>query len=44
VAGEGQHLVGRAVVGEDEVPGAGAVRVHPSWVDPFGEALIEALT
>src|SRR4029450_115451 len=40
VAGEGQHLVGGAVVGEDEVPGAGAVGVHPSWVDPNGSGLI----
>jgi 3-oxoacyl-[acyl-carrier-protein] synthase II len=40
VAGEGQHLVGGAVVGEDEVLRAGAVRVHPSWVDPLEPGLI----
>lgn len=31
VAGEGQHLAGGAVVGEDEVAGLAAVGVHPCW-------------
>jgi hypothetical protein len=40
VARQGQHLAGGAVVGEDEVAGPVAVRVHPSWVDPSGLGLI----